>query len=224
MPAPPDTEAPIDAAEQDALRDLVPTGHALPVMESFPTLQGEGHHTGRAAWFIRTGGCDVGCSWCDVKASWDADAHPLRRVEDLAADAARAKPAFTVITGGEPAMYDLGPLTAALRAKGLPTHIETSGAHPLSGTWDWITFSPKKFKAPRPDVAARARELKVIVYNRHDFRWAEQHAATVPNDCLLYLQPEWGRQEQVTPWIVDYVMRHPRWRISLQTHKYLQIP
>lgn len=199
-------------------------GTVLPVMEAFHTLQGEGYHTGRAAWFVRTGGCDVGCAWCDVKESWDADRHPKRAVDDLVAEAVSAPAAFAVVTGGEPLMLPLGPLTEALRAAGLPTHLETSGAHPLSGAWDWITFSPKKFKRPLPEVAAAAHELKVVVYNRHDFRWAEEHAATVGADCRLFLQPEWSRAHQVMPWITDYVKRHPRWRVSLQTHKYLGIP
>jgi 7-carboxy-7-deazaguanine synthase len=199
-------------------------GTTLPVMEAFHTLQGEGYHTGRAAWFVRTGGCDVGCAWCDVKESWEADRHPKRAVTDLVAEAVSAPAAFAVVTGGEPLMHPLGPLTEALRAAGLPTHLETSGAHPLSGTWDWITFSPKKFKRPLPEVAAAAHELKVVVYNRHDFRWAEEHAATVGADCRLFLQPEWSRARQVMPWITDYVKRYPRWRVSLQTHKYLGIP
>jgi 7-carboxy-7-deazaguanine synthase len=199
-------------------------GYTLPVMESFYTLQGEGFHTGRPAWFIRTGGCDVGCTWCDVKESWDEAAHPRRSIEQLMRQIARYPVEVVVITGGEPLMHDLQPLTEALQARGLRTHIETSGAHPLSGRWDWICFSPKKFKAPLPEVASAAHELKVIVYNRHDFQWAEQHAATVSPSCQLFLQPEWSRAATITPAIIDYVKANPRWRISLQTHKYLNIP
>jgi 7-carboxy-7-deazaguanine synthase len=199
-------------------------GYTLPIMESFYTLQGEGFHTGRPAWFIRTGGCDVGCSWCDVKESWNEAAHPRRSIEQLMRQMARYPVEVVVVTGGEPLMHNLQPLTEALQARGLRTHIETSGAHPLSGRWDWICFSPKKFKAPLPEVAAAANELKVIVYNRHDFQWAEQHAASVSPSCQLFLQPEWSRAATITPAIIDYVKANPRWRISLQTHKYLNIP
>lgn len=201
-----------------------PTALELPVMESFYTLQGEGFHTGRPAWFIRLGGCDVGCTWCDVKESWDPAAHPRRRIEALVEELMAFPVERVVVTGGEPLMHNLDALTNALQARGLRTHLETSGAHPLSGRWDWITFSPKKFKAPLPEVAAAAHELKVVVYNRHDFDWAEQHAATVSPDCKLFLQPEWSRSERINPALVDYVKAHPRWSVSLQTHKYLNIP
>jgi len=205
-------------------QDLRPSGSLLPVMEAFGTVQGEGAFTGQAAWFIRLGGCDVGCTWCDVKESWDAAAHPVRSVDDLVAEALEQPARIAVITGGEPAMHELGPLTHALRAAGFRTHIETSGAHPLSGEWHWICFSPKKFRAPLPDIYDRADELKVIVYNRHDLDWAGEHAARVRPGCLLYLQPEWDRRDKVMPLVTAHVQAHPEWRISLQTHKYLGIP
>ena len=196
----------------------------LPVMEQFYTIQGEGFNTGRAAYFIRLGGCDVGCVWCDVKESWDADAHPRLTVADLVAAASQYPGRHVVITGGEPLMHDCGPLTRALQAAGFQTWLETSGAHPLSGNWDWICVSPKKFKAPRPDVLAYADELKVIVFNDSDFAWAEEHAALVPPTTRLYLQPEWSRAARLTPALIDYVKANPRWQVSLQTHKYLNIP
>ena len=205
-------------------QDLRPAGSLLPVMEAFGTVQGEGAFTGQAAWFIRLGGCDVGCTWCDVKESWDAAAHPVRSVDDLVAEALEQPARIAVITGGEPAMHELGPLTHALRAAGFRTHIETSGAHPLSGEWHWICFSPKKFRAPLPEIYDRADELKVIVYNRHDLDWAGEHAARVRPGCLLYLQPEWDRREVVMPLITAQVQARPQWRVSLQTHKYLGIP
>ena len=196
----------------------------LPVMEQFYTIQGEGFNTGRAAYFIRLGGCDVGCVWCDVKESWDADAHPRLAVADLVAAASAYPGRSVVVTGGEPLMHDCGPLTKALQAAGFQTWIETSGAHPLSGSWDWICLSPKKFKAPLPEVLAHADELKIIVFNDSDFKWAEEHAALVPATTRLYLQPEWSRAARMTPALIDYVKANPRWQVSLQTHKYLDIP
>lgn len=196
----------------------------LPVMESFYTLQGEGFHSGKAAYFIRLGGCDVGCVWCDVKESWDAEAHPQFRVEDIVNGALEYPGRLAVITGGEPLMYDLNELTAELKQKGFQTNIETSGAHPLSGDWDWICFSPKKFKAPLKEFYAVANELKVIVYNSSDFDFAEIHAAKVNPDCKLFLQVEWDRRERMMPSIVEYVKANPQWRVSIQTHKYMNIP
>ncbi|MBX2979261.1 MAG: radical SAM protein [Flavobacteriales bacterium] len=198
--------------------------HTLPVMEAFYTLQGEGAYNGQAAYFIRLGGCDVGCVWCDVKDSWDADKHPRRSVEELVREAAAFPGRIAVITGGEPLMHDLAPLTTALRAAGFRTHIETSGAHPLSGEWHHICLSPKKFKAPLPGIHQQAHELKVVVYNKHDLQWAEEHAASMPTDALLYLQPEWDKRDTMTPLIVEHIKQHPRWRASLQTHKYMNIP
>lgn len=197
---------------------------AYPVMESFYTLQGEGAFTGQAAYFIRLAGCDVGCTWCDVKESWDADRHPVRPIDALVNEASAHPGRIAVITGGEPLMHDLGPLTAALRGAGFRTHIETSGSSPLSGDWHWICLSPKKFKPALPAAFAAAHELKVIVFNKHDLGWAEEQAARVSGSCLLYLQPEWSKREAMMPLIVEHVKRHPRWRISLQTHKYLDIP
>lgn len=199
-------------------------GTILPVMEAFHTIQGEGSYTGQAAYFIRLGGCDVGCSWCDVKDSWDAEAHPKLSVEAIVAEAKSHPARIAVITGGEPLMHDLGPLTLALREAGFRTHIETSGSSPLSGDWHHICFSPKKFKEPVTDFHLLAHELKVVVFNKHDLKWAEGHAARTRPDCALYLQPEWSKREEMMPLVTTYVMAHPRWRVSLQTHKYLNIP
>lgn len=196
----------------------------LPVMEHFYTLQGEGVHQGRAAYFIRLGGCDVGCVWCDVKGSWDAEKHPLHSVQELV-DTVKATPAqIVVITGGEPLLHDLMELTHALHQAGLRVHIETSGSSRLSGELDWITLSPKKFKAPLPEVLPHASELKVVVFNQSDFAWAEQWAAQVSAACKLFLQPEWSRAGKMTPLIVDYIKAHPQWQLSLQTHKYINVP
>ncbi|MGE7778132.1 7-carboxy-7-deazaguanine synthase QueE [Chitinophaga sp. NPDC101104] len=200
------------------------TTTVLPVMESFYTIQGEGFHQGKAAYFIRLGGCDVGCVWCDVKESWDADKHPKRPIEELVAEAAAHPGRIAVITGGEPLMHDLQALTSALKAEGFRTHMETSGSSPLSGQWDWITLSPKKFKAPLPEICTVAHELKIVIYNKSDFAWAEQYAALAGPDCKLYLQPEWSKASQMTPLIIDYVKANPQWQISLQIHKYLNVP
>lgn len=199
-------------------------GSLLPLMEEFYTIQGEGYHTGKAAYFIRLGGCDVGCHWCDVKESWDADLHPLTPADAIIEHARQYPSKAVVVTGGEPLIYNLDYLTRGLQAAGIKTFIETSGAYPLSGHWDWVCLSPKKFKWPLPDVIAAAGELKVIVFNKSDFEWAEKHAALVPPSCRLYLQPEWSKAKEMTPLIVEYVMQHPKWKISLQTHKYLNIP
>jgi len=200
----------------------------LPVMEHFYTIQGEGYHQGKAAYFIRLGGCDVGCVWCDVKDSWDADKHPKFSIEAIANMAVSGsgdkKDVIAVVTGGEPLMHQLDNLTAALKNKGFQTNIETSGAHSLSGSWDWICLSPKKFKAPLNDVIDAANELKVVIFNKFDFDWAEKYAAQVNPDCLLYLQPEWDKAAEVTPMIVEYIKQHPKWRISLQIHKYINVP
>lgn len=197
---------------------------SLPLMEHFYTLQGEGRYTGHAAYFIRLGGCDVGCVWCDVKESWDASKHPLVSIDQITDYVVASGAKIVVITGGEPLMHDLGPLTEQLQSKNIRTHIETSGAHPLSGSWDWICLSPKKFKAPLHEVLSAADELKVVVYNKSDFTWAEQHASLVSGECLLYLQPEWSKSAEMTPLIVDYTKSNPSWILSLQTHKYISIP
>jgi organic radical activating enzyme len=195
-----------------------------PVMEHFYTLQGEGLYSGQAAYFIRLGGCDVGCVWCDVKESWDAERHPHMSVEDIVANASMHPGRIAVITGGEPAMHDLSYLTRGLKAAGFRTHIETSGSSPLSGELDFVTLSPKKFKAPLPEALAKAGELKVVVYHKSDFVWAEQHAAQVGKDCSLYLAPEWSKRDSITPLIIEYIKANPQWRLSLQTHKYINIP
>lgn len=209
--------------EVKSIMELVNKGKMLPLMEEFYTIQGEGYHKGTAAYFIRIGGCDVGCHWCDVKESWNAKIHPPTAVESIAENAAKYSDTI-VVTGGEPLTWDMAPLTSLLKEKLLKTHIETSGAYPLSGSWDWICLSPKKNKAPVGDIHLRAHELKVIVYNKDDLRFAEEHATRVSENCVLYLQPEWSVREKVTPLIVDYVMANPKWKVSLQTHKYLNIP
>jgi 7-carboxy-7-deazaguanine synthase len=196
----------------------------LPLMEAFYTLQGEGHFAGQAAYFIRLGGCDVGCVWCDVKESWDAEVHPKVSVVDMVSEAARFPARLAVVTGGEPLMYNLSALTQELHQVGFKTNIETSGAYPLSGTWDWVCLSPKKFKVPVDSIYPFADELKVVVYNKSDFDWAEKHATKVGPACKLYLQPEWDKRDEMTPLIVDYVKQNPHWQVSLQTHKYLEIP
>jgi 7-carboxy-7-deazaguanine synthase len=196
----------------------------LPVMEHFYTIQGEGFHQGRAAYFVRLGGCDVGCTWCDVKDSWDVDRHPLMKIEEIVRHVKQSNAKLAVITGGEPLMHNLDNLTRALRSAGIETNIETSGAYPLSGHWDWICLSPKKFKAPLPGILPQASELKVIVFNKSDFDWAEKYATLVSDRCKLYLQPEWGKSENVTPMIVEYIKANPRWELSLQIHKYIHVP
>lgn len=200
------------------------TTTSLPVMEAFYTLQGEGYHQGRAAYFIRLGGCDVGCVWCDVKDSWDADKHPKISIASIVAEACKYPGRLAVITGGEPLLHNLDELTKALQEAGFETNIETSGSSSMSGHWDWICLSPKKFKAPVPDNLPLAHELKVVVFNKHDFEWAEQHAAQVNPNCKLYLQPEWDKAPEITPLIVDYIKAHPQWELSLQTHKYINVP
>lgn len=202
---------------------LVDKGEMLPLMEAFYTIQGEGYHKGTAAYFIRVGGCDVGCHWCDVKESWNADLHPPTDTAKIVANAKKYSDTI-VVTGGEPLMWDMTILTAQLKDKGLQTHIETSGAYKLTGVWDWICLSPKKMKLPTQEAYDNADELKVIVYNKDDFRFAEEQAAKVNKDCILYLQPEWSKRDKVVPDIVDYVMANPKWKVSLQTHKYLNIP
>ena len=197
---------------------------ALPVMESFYTIQGEGYHQGRAAYFIRLGGCDVGCVWCDVKESWDASAHPLRTVDEIVNDAASSGCRLAVITGGEPLLHQLGELTFALHNAGFTINIETSGSSPLSGTFDWICLSPKKFKPPLPEILQMAHELKIIIYNKSDFEWAEKYAAAVSENCQLYLQPEWEKASSVTPAIIEYIKLNPKWQLSLQIHKYINVP
>jgi 7-carboxy-7-deazaguanine synthase len=206
------------------LETLLNITTTLPVMEAFYTLQGEGFHQGRAAYFIRLAGCDVGCVWCDVKESWDKDLYPLHTVEEIVAEAKKYPGKLIVITGGEPTLYNLERLTKTLQQEGFETNIETSGSHPLSGVWNWICLSPKKFKPPLPAILKRANELKIIIFNKSDFAWAEKYAAEVSELCRLYLQPEWNKAELVTPWIIDYVKENPKWQLSLQIHKYINVP
>jgi len=193
-------------------------------MEDFLTLQGEGYHQGSAAYFLRLGGCDVGCVWCDVKESWPAEAHPKVAVTEMADRARQSGAPLAVVTGGEPTMYDLQELTDALHQRGLRIHLETSGVNPITGSWDWVCLSPKKFKKPDPTSYEKADELKVIVYHASDLAWAEQEASRVKPACRLYLQPEWSKEKEMVPRIVEYIKKHPQWRISLQVHKYLNIP
>lgn len=203
---------------------LVESGRALPIMESFLTIQGEGFHSGKPAYFIRLGGCDVGCHWCDVKESWEAGNHPVIDIYDLSEEAKKSKAQFVVITGGEPVMYNLDYLTSELISSGYELALETSGAYPLSGKWHWICLSPKKRKPPKEEYYQKANELKVVIYNHNDFKWAEIHAEKVSNKCKLYLQVEWSKRNEMTPALIEYVKNNPQWNISLQTHKYLNIP
>ena len=193
-------------------------------MEHFCTLQGEGRYTGQASYFLRLGGCDVGCVWCDVKESWDATQHPQVSIEEMVDRVLQSGVRIAVITGGEPLMHNLDSLTQGLQEKGIRTHVETSGAHTLSGHWDWICVSPKKFKAPLPSLLSFANELKVVVYHKSDFAWAEEHAQSVGPDCMLYLQPEWSKSDEMLPLIIEYIQSNPRWILSLQTHKFINIP
>jgi 7-carboxy-7-deazaguanine synthase len=216
----------------------------FPVMEAFYTIQGEGFHQGRAAYFIRLGGCDVGCVWCDVKESWDANKHPQKKIQEIVEEAkktiasclvpvdsqlkAESRKSKTgnivVVTGGEPLMHDCTELTKSLHSEGFRTHIETSGTYPLTGNWDWVCFSPKKFKAPLPGIFESADELKVVVFNKSDLEWAEKNAAHVSAKCKLFLQPEWSKSSVVTPVIIEYIRQNPRWEFSLQLHKYIHVP
>lgn len=195
----------------------------LPIMETFYSIQGEGFYQGHAAFFIRLAGCDVGCVWCDVKESWDAGQHKLRSIDSLLDEVKSSETEIVIITGGEPLMYDCCPLTTALQTAGYKTHLETSAAYALSGQWDWICVSPKKFKAPLEEVLAKANELKVVVYNKSDFDWALKHAARVSEDCLLYLQPEWSKEKKMLPLMTDFIQKNPQWKLSLQIHKYMGV-
>ena len=197
---------------------------ALPVMESFYTIQGEGYYQGRAAYFIRLAGCDVGCVWCDVKESWEEETYPRLNIGEIVSAAASHAGRLAVVTGGEPLMHDCSALTDALHDAGFTTNMETSGSYPLSGSWDWICLSPKKFKPPLPEILPLANELKVVIFNKSDFAWAEKYAALVSPECKLYLQPEWERSESVTPPIIEFIKNNPRWEFSLQIHKYIHVP
>lgn len=205
--------------EKSAIR----AGTVLPLMEEFYTIQGEGYHSGKAAYFIRIGGCDVGCHWCDVKESWNAALHPPTHIDEIVRGAKQYSDTV-VVTGGEPLMWPMEPLTNLLHSKEINIHIETSGAYPLSGNWDWFCLSPKKNKSPIKEAYERADELKMIIYNKDDIRFAEEQASKVGSGCKLFLQPEWSKRDTVMPLLVDYVLDNPKWKVSLQTHKYLNIP
>ncbi len=195
----------------------------LPVMERFYTIQGEGVHSGCPAYFIRLAGCDVGCVWCDVKESWSAEDHPNLTVDELIADVLQSGAQRVIITGGEPLMHDLMTLTSGLRLHGIAVHLETSGVHPLSGEWDWITFSPKKFKRPTEEIFQKAHEMKVIVFHPSDIAWAEELSQKLNPNCSLLLQPEWERSDEMLPLIMNFITSQPQWRLSLQTHKYIGV-
>jgi 7-carboxy-7-deazaguanine synthase len=203
---------------------LVNSSETLPLMESFYTIQGEGFHQGKAAYFIRLGGCDVGCVWCDVKDSWDASSHPLVNISDMVSGAEPFPGRIVVVTGGEPLIHNCFPLTQALKSAGFQTHIETSGAYLLSGDWDWICLSPKKFKPPLHETVEKANELKVVIYHPSDFKWAESFAEKVNAGCKLYLQPEWSKRETIVPLISAYILDNPKWEFSIQLHKYISMP
>ncbi len=193
-------------------------------MEMFYSLQGEGYHQGKAAYFIRLAGCDVGCVWCDVKESWDASKHPVLSIEEIVSSALAHPGRLAIITGGEPLLYNLDALTAALKKAGFEINMETSGSSPMSGNWDWVCLSPKKFKAPLSESIAAASELKVVIFNKHDFEWAETYAKQVPATCKLYLQPEWDKANEITPLVIEYIKANPNWELSAQLHKYIQVP
>jgi len=205
-------------------KDLFQGGKRLPLVEEFYTIQGEGYHTGKAAYFIRIGGCDVGCSWCDTKFSWNPNLHPVVPAERIISKVMEYPASAVVVTGGEPLMADMDYLTGLLKEKGIETFLETSGAYPLSGQWDWICFSPKKNMPPKSEIFHAAHELKVIIAEAEDLEWAVENGNKVGGDCKLYLQPEWSRRETVLPEIIDFVKQHPKWMISLQSHKYMHIP
>ncbi len=208
---------------EKTLQDKVNIGNALPIMEAFYTIQGEGYHKGSAAYFVRIGGCDIGCHWCDVKESWDSQKHPVTLVHDIVSQAIKYSN-IIVITGGEPLMWNMMPLTKALKEKKIQIHIETSGAYKITGHWDWFCLSPKKNKLPTQAAFSCADELKVIIYNNDDFRFAEKQAEKVNRNCILYLQPEWTKRDKMMPLIVNYILQNPKWKVSLQTHKYLNVP
>jgi len=196
----------------------------LPLMEEYYTIQGEGFNAGKAAHFLRLGGCDVGCTWCDVKDSWVAGNHPMVNISEMLNIVKKQNAETIVVTGGEPLMYNLDELTKLFKLNKIETYLETSGAYSLSGSWDWICVSPKKFKKPLHEVLLFANELKVVIYNKSDFKWAEENAINTPENCYLYLQPEWSKMEQNMPMIIEYVKNNPRWKISVQIHKFMNIP
>ncbi len=205
-------------------KDKFDGGRMLPLVEEFYTIQGEGYHTGKAAYFIRIGGCDVGCSWCDTKFSWNPDLHPVVPADQTVSNVLSCPAAAVVVTGGEPLMVNMDYLTGKLKEKGIETFLETSGAHPLSGVWDWICFSPKRTYLPQEEFFGEAHELKIIVAEEEDLEWAVENARKVNSQCKLYLQPEWSKRETILPLIIDFAKENPQWMISLQSHKYMHIP
>lgn len=205
-------------------QDIFENGQKLPLIDKFYTLQGEGFHTGKAAYFIRIGGCDIGCRWCDSKISWNADIHQLADIDDIVNEATKYPAKSVVVTGGEPTLYDLDVLCAKLKKQNMTTFIETCGAHTLTGEWDWICLSPKKQKPPKATIYPKADELKVIIFEEKDLPWAEENATKVSSHCKLYLQPEWSRHKQLIPVIVEYIKQHPKWSVSIQAHKFMRIP
>ena len=215
---------PLNLNVETDVAEKLKIGEFLPIMEDFYTVQGEGHHTGSSAYFIRIGGCDVGCHWCDVKESWNAALHPLTNIEEVV-ERAKAFPSRTVVlTGGEPTGYQLSKLTERLRKEGFIIHLESAGSYDLTGSFDWICLSPKKTVPPLPAIYSKANELKVIVFNKNDLKWAVEQAKSVSSACLLYLQPEWGKRDEMMPMIIDFVKENPKWKVSLQSHKYMRIP
>jgi len=206
------------------MKDIFENGKKLPLIEDFYTVQGEGFHTGKPAYFIRIGGCDIGCSWCDSKISWKAELHKLVEVSEIVEKAASTPAKAIVVTGGEPTTYQLDFLCSEIKKQRIKTFIETSGAYKLTGDWDWICLSPKRQTPPQSEIFSIANELKVIIFEEIDFEWAEQCAAKVTKNCMLYMQPEWSRHNELTPKIVDYIKLHPEWNISIQAHKFMKIP
>ncbi|MBI9053200.1 MAG: 7-carboxy-7-deazaguanine synthase QueE [Bacteroidales bacterium] len=204
--------------------EIAKKGTELPLVEEFYSLQGEGYHTGKAAYFIRIGGCDIGCRWCDSKTSWDPNVHPLVCIDSIVANALKTAANAVVVTGGEPSLFNLEPLTKKLKAHGIQTFIETAGVRPLTGTWDWICLSPKRNSPPLDEFLEKADELKVIIYEDNDFLWAEEAASKANSNCMLYLQSEWSKYQENIPIIVDYVKTYPKWNVSLQSHKFMHIP
>jgi organic radical activating enzyme len=199
-------------------------GRKLPIMEDFYTLQGEGYNMGKAAYFVRIGGCDVGCAWCDTKQSWNAKLFPPIAIDDIIAKAAGTPAKTIVVTGGEPSLYPLDYLTERLREACVKTMVETSGAYDLTGKWDWVCLSPKKQSPPLQQNLNRADELKVIIQKEEDLKWAEENASKVNPECLLFLQPEWSKRDEIMDTLTNYVMTNNQWSISLQAHKYMKIP
>ena len=210
--------------KEQNIKESILKGIELPLMEQFYTIQGEGAYAGVAAYFIRIGGCDVGCHWCDVKESWEAANHPVTSVEEMIINVKKSEAKTVVITGGEPLTWNMDILTHRLKEEGFRVHIETSGAYSFSGIWDWVCLSPKKMKLPAEEAYLKADELKIIIYNQNDFLFAEEQAVKVRKDCVLLLQVEWSKRDKMNPFVVEYVKNNPKWRISVQTHKYLDIP